>query len=66
MVIMSIFGVPKTGVFGLIDVVGLDLIPLVVKSLLNNIPSNDYYKTVHSVPEIFKLCLIKTYWKKRY
>ena len=56
-IIKNLFGVPKTGVFGLIDVVGLDLIPLVVKSLLNNIPANDYYKSVHQVPEIFQFML---------
>ncbi|PPR44383.1 MAG: putative 3-hydroxyacyl-CoA dehydrogenase [Alphaproteobacteria bacterium MarineAlpha5_Bin6] len=56
-IIKNLFGVPKTGVFGLIDVVGLDLIPLVVQSLLNNIPANDYYKTVHKAPEIFQFML---------
>ena len=52
--IMNIFKVPKTGVFGLIDVVGLDLIPAVVKSLLNNISKKDYYHSVHQSPEIFQ------------
>ena len=56
-IIKNIFYVPKTGVFGLIDIVGLDLIPLVVSSLLNNIPKNDYYKKVHKIPEIFKYML---------
>ena len=36
-VITNVFKVPKTGVFGLIDVVGLDLMPAVVNSLLKNI-----------------------------
>jgi len=53
-IIMNIFNVPKTGVFGLIDVIGLDLIPSVVNSLLNNISQNDYYKSVHKNPEIFQ------------
>ena len=44
LIIMKIFNVPKTGIFGLIDVVGLDLIPAVVNSLLKNIPKDDYYK----------------------
>lgn len=56
-IIMNVFKVPKTGVFGLIDVVGLDLIPPVVKSLLLNIPKNDYYHSVHEVPEIFQFML---------
>ena len=53
-IIMNVFKVPKTGIFGLIDVVGLDLIPSVVNSLLKNIPKNDYYRSIHQTPEIFK------------
>ena len=56
-VISNVFKVPKTGVFGLIDVVGLDLMPFVVKSLLQNIPKDDYYHSVHETPEIFKFML---------
>ena len=56
-IIMNIFNVPKTGVFGLIDVIGLDLIPAVVHSLLNNIPKDDYYKSVHQIPKIFDYML---------
>ena len=55
--IMNTFKVPMTGVFGLIDVVGLDLIPPVVKSLLLNIPKSDYYHSVHKTPEIFQFML---------
>ena len=36
-------GAPKTGVFALGDVVGLDLIPHVTESLSNNLPVNDDY-----------------------
>ena len=53
-IIMNVFKVPKTGIFGLIDVVGLDLIPSVVNSLLKNIPKNDYYHSIHQTPAIFK------------
>ena len=56
-VITNVFKVPKTGVFGLIDVVGLDLMPSVVKSLLENIPKDDYYHSVHETPEIFQFML---------
>ena len=48
---------PRTGVFGLIDVVGLDLMPSVVKSLLQNIPKDDHYNSVHETPEIFQFML---------
>ena len=56
-IISNVFKVPKTGVFGLIDIVGLDLMPAVVNSLLKNIPKNDYYHLVHQTPEIFKFML---------
>ncbi len=36
-------GAPKTGIFGLGDVVGLDLIPHVTESMSSNLPKNDMY-----------------------
>ncbi|AIL12337.1 3-hydroxyacyl-CoA dehydrogenase [Candidatus Paracaedimonas acanthamoebae] len=36
-------GIPKTGVFGLIDLVGLDLMPLIGKSMRDNLPPHDPY-----------------------
>ncbi|PCI01024.1 MAG: hypothetical protein COB76_02225 [Alphaproteobacteria bacterium] len=39
-------GVPKTGVFGLIDLVGVDLMPYLSKSLLSNLPENDEYRAI--------------------
>ena len=56
-IIMNVFKAPKTGVFGLIDVVGLDLLPSVVSSLLNNLPQDDHYHAVHQTPEIFNFML---------
>lgn len=38
------FGFPKTGVFGLVDLVGLDLMPLINKSLCATLPENDFFK----------------------
>ena len=40
-------GVPKTGIFGLIDLVGLDLMPLVAGSLLRTLPKDDAYHAIH-------------------
>jgi 3-hydroxyacyl-CoA dehydrogenase len=37
----SAFGVPKTGVFGLIDLIGIDLIPLVWGQLVASLPVDD-------------------------
>jgi 3-hydroxyacyl-CoA dehydrogenase len=40
-------GIPKTGVFGLIDLVGLDLMPHVMGSLIGLLPSDDPLNAVH-------------------
>ncbi len=39
-------GIPKTGVFGLIDLVGLDLMPLVAGSLLRALPPTDDFRNL--------------------
>jgi 3-hydroxyacyl-CoA dehydrogenase len=36
-------GVPKTAIFGLADLVGLDIIPLVMKSLASTLPAGDAF-----------------------
>ena len=36
-------GVPKTGVFGLLDLVGIDLIPRVAASMIESLPPDDPY-----------------------
>jgi 3-hydroxyacyl-CoA dehydrogenase len=49
-------GVPKTGVFGLVDLVGLDLMPHLSKSLLDNLPAEDAYRSAYrDLPLINKL-----------
>jgi 3-hydroxyacyl-CoA dehydrogenase len=47
------FGFPKTGVFGLMDLVGLDLAPLVGRSLSANLPNQDDYHRVRTEPPLF-------------
>ena len=37
-------GIPKTGVFGLIDLVGIDLMPKLSESLLSTLPEQDAYR----------------------
>jgi 3-hydroxyacyl-CoA dehydrogenase len=39
-------GIPKTGVFGLIDLVGVDLMPHLAESLLSTLPENDQYRKI--------------------
>lgn len=45
-------GIPKTGIFGLMDLVGIDLMPLVSKSLYDAVPSDDAYRGLYSEPEL--------------
>jgi 3-hydroxyacyl-CoA dehydrogenase len=41
------FGIPKTGIFGLLDLVGLDLIPHVNASMAHALPKSDMFHTAH-------------------
>ncbi len=54
-------GWPKTGVFGLTDLVGLDLMPLIAKSLLATLPQNDAYRALYQEPELIKKMLADGY-----
>ncbi len=47
-------GAPKTGVFGLMDLVGLDLMPLVGRSLRDALSPDDPLHAVYSEPEIIR------------
>lgn len=40
-------GIPKTGVFGLIDLVGVDLMPHLAESLLVTLPKDDPYRKIY-------------------
>jgi 3-hydroxyacyl-CoA dehydrogenase len=49
-------GVPKTGVFGLVDLVGLDLMPHLMNSLTSTLPKDDPYQAIaRSEPVIEKM-----------
>ncbi|MDE0384582.1 MAG: 3-hydroxyacyl-CoA dehydrogenase NAD-binding domain-containing protein [Defluviicoccus sp.] len=54
-------GVPRTGVFGLIDLVGLDLMPLVGRSLRDALPADDPLRTVYGEPEIVRSMIAEGY-----
>jgi 3-hydroxyacyl-CoA dehydrogenase len=46
-------GVPKTGIFGLIDLIGLDLMPHIQKSLQSTLPPTDaFHQTLRKIPLI--------------
>jgi 3-hydroxyacyl-CoA dehydrogenase len=40
-------GIPKTGVFGLMDLVGIDLMPLIAKSFERTLPEGDAYRRIY-------------------
>jgi 3-hydroxyacyl-CoA dehydrogenase len=50
------FGVPKTGVFGLMDLVGLDLMPHINASMAGSLPKDDEFHAINrDIPVIAKL-----------
>lgn len=40
-------GMPKTGVFGLLDLIGIDLMPLIAKSFMATLPADDAYRSAN-------------------
>ena len=40
-------GIPKTGVFGLVDLVGIDLMPHLAESLLSTLAPDDWYRKIY-------------------
>ena len=49
-------GIPKTGVFGLYDLIGIDLMSDVLKSFIKELPENDpFQKVAKEIPLITKL-----------
>ena len=46
-------GLPKTGVFGLIDLVGLDLLPHITRSLLGSLPESDAFRALYRDQPLF-------------
>ncbi|MBU6266959.1 MAG: 3-hydroxyacyl-CoA dehydrogenase/enoyl-CoA hydratase family protein [Sphingomonadales bacterium] len=49
-------GVPNTGIFGLIDLVGVDLMPLLSKSLSSTLPEGDaYFATLRPQPLVDRM-----------
>lgn len=43
-------GIPKTGVFGLFDLIGLDLMPLIAQSMLDNLDDKDAFRVLETRP----------------
>ncbi len=45
-------GIPKTGVFGLFDLIGIDLMPLIAKAMLDTLPESDVFRSIYHQPEL--------------
>ena len=49
------FGMPKTGIFGLWDLIGIDLMPLIAKSMVDYLnPSDPFVEVANSRPDIIE------------
>lgn len=46
------FGIPKTGIFGLLDLVGIDLIPFIVKGFNKMLPEDDAFRKLAPLPDL--------------
>lgn len=54
-------GVPKTGVFGLMDLVGLDLMPHVLGSLMKTLPPKDPFHSLGEAPQLLTKMIAEGY-----
>jgi 3-hydroxyacyl-CoA dehydrogenase len=55
------FGIPKTGIFGLLDLVGLDLIPPILKGMKLALPPQDAFHEVNHLPDIVQKMINEGY-----
>ncbi|PKM36388.1 MAG: 3-hydroxyacyl-CoA dehydrogenase [Gammaproteobacteria bacterium HGW-Gammaproteobacteria-10] len=58
---MALFGIPKTGVFGLLDLVGLDLMPHVLSGFKQSLPAKDRLRAIGAVPPLLSAMIEKGY-----
>lgn len=54
-------GIPKTGVFGLMDLVGIDLQPHVQNSMLALLPKNDPYRDIYQPSKLLEQMIADGY-----
>ncbi|NOT85537.1 MAG: 3-hydroxyacyl-CoA dehydrogenase [Methylococcaceae bacterium] len=58
---MSLLGIPKTGIFGLLDLVGLDLIPHILGSFKQLLPATDALHAITDITPIMQKMLNEGY-----
>jgi 3-hydroxyacyl-CoA dehydrogenase len=54
-------GMPSTGIFGLFDLIGIDLMPLIAKAMLATLPANDAFRQLYQEPELVKKMIADGY-----
>ena len=54
-------GIPKTGVFGLLDLVGLDLMPHVLSSMFEALPAGDAFTKIGPAPALLSTMIADGY-----
>jgi len=54
-------GFPKTGMFGLYDLIGIDLMPLIAKAMLATLPEKDAFRELYELPEIVQKMIADGY-----
>lgn len=54
-------GFPKTGMFGLYDLIGIDLMPLIAKAMLATLPKEDAFRTLYDLPELVQKMIADGY-----
>lgn len=54
-------GFPKTGLFGLYDLIGIDLMPLIAKSMLATLPEKDPFRTSYALPGLVEKMIAEGY-----
>lgn len=54
-------GIPKTGMFGLYDLIGIDLMPLIAKAMLATLPEGDAFRTLYEEPDLVKKMIADGY-----
>lgn len=54
-------GIPKTAVFGLFDLIGIDLMPLIAKAMLDTLPESDVFRSLYHEPELVQKMIADGY-----
>lgn len=54
-------GIPSTALFGLFDLIGIDLMPRIATAMLQTLPSEDRFRTLYHEPELIRAMISDGY-----